>query len=188
MKHSTAIKNKIHGEKTLGIPSKTVFHSLKRSLRSLQKEFGLLEAHLMELVKEDQQGQLTLLKSIPGMGYKTAMVLQVLTNDFKKSKNASQLCCYAGITPTIRESGSSVRGRVRISKMGNKKLRNLLFLYAFSACKHNKAFREIYERITTKGKSKKLALIAVSNKLLKQSFAIVTSGLPYDEKYVSRLS
>jgi hypothetical protein len=50
------------------------------------------------------------------------------------------------------------------------------------ACKYNKACREIYERIVAKEKSKKLALIAVCNKLLKQAFAIVKSRLPYDEK------
>jgi transposase len=72
--------------------------------------------------------------------------------------------------------------------MGNQKLRNLLFLCAFSACKYNKACRELYERIVTKGKSKKLALIAVINKLLKQAFAVAKSGLPYDENYVSNLS
>ncbi|SKB77364.1 transposase, partial [Maribacter arcticus] len=87
----------------------------------------------------------------------------------------------------IRESGSSVRGRARISKVGNRKLRNLLFLCSFNACKHNKACKEVYERIVNKGKSKKLALIAVANKLLKQSFAIAKSGRPYDETYVSIL-
>jgi len=88
-----------------------------------------------------------------------------------------------GVTPTIRESGSSERGGSRISKVGNKKLRNLLFLCVFSACKYNRACREIYERIVAKGKSKKLALIAVANKLLKQAFAIVKSGRLYDENY-----
>ena len=53
--------------------------------------------------------------------------------------------------------------------------------------KHNKACSHIYERIVNKGNSKKLALIVVSNKLIKQSFTIVKSGLPYDEKYVSIL-
>jgi transposase len=139
------------------------------------------------LVKQEHQEQLTLLKSIPGLGVKTAMFLIVVTDGFKKFENASQLCSYVGITPTIRESGSSVRGRSRISKVGNKKLRNLLFLCAFSACKHNKACKEIYDRITNKGKSKKLALIAVSNKLLKQAFAIAKSGNPYDESFVSVL-
>ena len=187
LKQSTALKNKLHGEKTLGIPSKAVYHSLNRSLKSILKEIKVLEEHLESLVKEEQQSQLTLLKSIPGMGVKTALMLIVMTDGFNRFENAKQLCSYAGITPIIRESGSSVRGRSRISKMGNKKMRNLLFLCSFSACKYNKGCREIYERIVSKGKSKKLALIAVSNKLLKQAFAIVKSGLPYDENFVSRL-
>jgi hypothetical protein len=71
--------------------------------------------------------------------------------------------------------------------MGNQKMRNLLFLCSFSACKYNKGCRDLYKRIVSKGKSKKLALIAVSNKLLKQAFAIVKSGLPYDDNFVSSL-
>ncbi|MBC3760065.1 IS110 family transposase [Hyunsoonleella sp. SJ7] len=187
IKQRTASKNKIHGEEVLGVPSKFVYRSLKRTVRHLNKEIGAIEERLLELVKQDQQHQLTLLKSIPGMGIKTALFLIVATNGFSKFENASQLCSYVGITPTIRESGSSVRGKSRISKVGNRKLRNLLFLCAFSACRHNKACREIYERIVAKGKSKKLALIAVANKLLKQAFAIAKSGRPYDENFVSRL-
>jgi transposase len=124
---------------------------------------------------------------VPGIGPKTALFLIVITDGFSKFETASQLCSYAGITPTTKESGSSVRGRPRISKVGNEKLRNLLFLCSFNACKHNKACRELYERIVNKGKSKKLALIAVANKLLKHYFAIVKSGRPYDESYVSVL-
>ena len=121
------------------------------------------------------------------MGVKTALFLIVVTDGFNKFETSKQLCSYAGITPTIRQSGSSIRGRSRISKMGNQKMRNLLFLCSFSACKYNKGCREIYERIVSKGKSKKLALIAVGNKLLKQAFAIAKSGLPYDENFVSKL-
>ena len=186
-KQSTALKNKLHGEKVLGKPSKVVYHSLNRSLKVLQNEIKTLESRLTEIVKDDQQKQLTLLKSIPGLGNKTAIMLLVLTNGFTSFEDASQLCCYAGITPTIRASGSSVRGKSRISKMGNPKLRNLLFMCSFTACKHNKACRDIYECKIAKGKSKKLALIAVCNKLLKQAFAVATSGLSYDENYASRL-
>lgn len=188
LKQRTATKNKLHGEKSLGIPSKFVYRSLTRHLKHLNREIEALEDRLLELVKQDQQYQLTLLKSIPGMGVKTALFLLVVTDGFKKFDNARQLCSYVGITPIIRESGSSVRGRSRISKVGNRKLRSLLFLCAFSACKHNKACKDLYERIVAKGKSKKLALIAVSNKLLKQAFAIVKSGLPYDENFVSKLA
>ncbi|MDR6300628.1 transposase [Mesonia maritima] len=140
------------------------------------------------MVKQDQQHQLTLLKGIPGLGTKTALFLIIITDGFQKFETAGQLCSYVGITPTTRQSGSSVRGRRRISKVGSKKLRNLLFLCAFLACKHIKACREVYERIVAKRKSKKLALIAVANKLLKQAFAIVKSGLPYLEEYVSKLN
>lgn len=188
VKKSTATKNKIHGEDVLGTPSKTVYRSLKRNLSHLKKEIKLLEDRLLELVKQDQQHQLTLLQSIPGIGMKTALFLIVVTDGFKKFESASQLCSYVGITPTIRESGSSVRGRSRISKVGNKKLRNLLFLAAFSACKYNVACKALFDRIVAKGKSKKLALIAVANKLLKQAFAIAKSGLPYDESFVSKLA
>ncbi len=188
LKQRTQIKNKLHGEKVLGIPSNAVHRSLQRMLKDLDRELGSLNERLLCLVKGSQREQLTNLKSIPGLGDRTVALLIVLTEGFTKFENAGQLCNYAGITPTIRRSGSSVRGKSRISKMGNRKLRNLLFLCAFSACRHNKGCREIYERITAKGKSKKLALIAVSNKLLKQAFAIAKSGLPYDENYVSKLN
>src|SRR5690554_1216589 len=188
LKKRTATKNKLHGEETLGIPSRFVHQSLKRDLKHLDKEVKALEERLLLLVKQDQQHQLTLLKGIPGLGTKTALFFIVVTDGFDKFETAGQLCSYVGITPTIRQSGSSVRGKSRISKVGNQKLRNLLFLCAFSACKHNKACSEIYERIVAKGKSKKLALIAVANKLLKQAFAIAKSGLPYDEKFVSKLN
>lgn len=188
LKKRTATKNKLHGEETLGIPSKFVHQSLKRDLKHLDREVKALEERLLMLVKQDQQHQLTLLKGIPGLGTKTALFLIVITDGFEKFETAGQLCSYVGITPTIRQSGSSVRGKSRISKVGNQKLRNLLFLCAFSASKHNKACREIYERIVAKGKSKKLALIAVANKLLRQAFAIAKSGLPYDEKFVSKLN
>ncbi len=115
------------------------------------------------------------------------LILIVLTDGFERFKSASELCSYSGLTPIIRQSGTSVNGRPRISKIGNKKLRNLLFMCSFNACKYNKACREVYERIVAKGKSKKLALMAVCNKLLKQSFAIAKSGLPYDENYRSVL-
>ena len=205
LKHRTAVKNKMHGEEVLGIPSKFVYRSLKRHRKQLDKEINGLEDRLLSLVKQDQEQQLTLLTSVPGIGQKTALFLIVITDGFSKFEKASQLCSYVGITPTIRESGSSVRGKARISlasdecnerKASNRKLRNLLFLCAFNACKHNKACRELYQRIVNPASdeqereectSKKLALIAVANKLLKQCFAIAKSGRPYDETHVSVL-
>ena len=186
-KQTTALKNKIHGEDVLGNPSLFVVRSLKRSLKHAQKEIKHLEDKLTEIVKQDHQELLTRLESIPGLGRKTSIMLIVLTGGFERFTSASELCSYSGLTPIIRQSGSSVRGRARISKIGNRKLRNLLFMCSFTACKNNKACKELYDRIVAKGKSKKLALIAVCNKLLKQAFAVAKSGLIYDETYRSTL-
>lgn len=186
-KQSTMLKNKLHGEAVLGNPSKVVVASLKRSLKQVKKELETLESKLLVLVKQVHPDVLSRIKSIPGIGNKTAVMLVVLTDGFNRFTSASELCSYAGLTPVIRQSGSSVKGRPRISKIGNQKLRNLLFMCSFNACKYNKACRDLYERIVAKGKSKKLALIAVCNKLLKQAFAIAKSGLIYDDPYRSIL-
>jgi len=186
-KQITMLKNKLHGESVLGEPSKAVVRSLKRSLKQLAKEIKNLEDKLLVLVKQAHQDLLTRLETIPGIGRKTAIMLAVLTGGFERFSSASELCSYAGLTPVIRQSGSSVKGRPRISKIGNQKLRNLLFMCSFNACKYNKSCRDLYERIVAKGKSKKLALIAVCNKLLKQVFAIAKSGLIYYEAHRSTL-
>jgi len=188
LKQSTALKNKIHGETILGVPSKFVLRSLKRSLKLLQKEIFSLEEKLTKIVEKQHQNKLELLKTIPGLGTKTSLLLLVLTDGFSRFENAKQLCSFTGITPFIRQSGTSVNLKSKISKIGNKKLRNLLFLCSFSACKYNKSCKGLYDRIVAKGKSKKLALIAVSNKLLKQAFAIANSGIPYKEEYISEFN
>jgi len=186
-KQSTMLKNKIHGEDVLGSPSKLVIQSLKRQLKSIQKEIKKLEVALENTVKLEHQESLTLLKTIPGIGPKTAMMMLVFTDGFNRFNSSKELCSYAGITPVIRESGSSIKGKPRISKVGNVKLRNLLFLCSFNACKYNKSCKALFDRIVAKGKSKKLALIAVCNKLLKQAFSIVKNRIPYDDNFRSTL-
>ena len=145
----------------------------------------MLEDELLSLVKSEHQDLLTRIERIPWLGKKTSIMLLILTDGFERFTSSGELCSYAGLTPTIKQSGSSVRGKSRISKMGNQKLRNLLFMWSFTACKHNKACKAMYDRIVVKGKNKKLALIAVCNKLLKQAFAIAKSGLVYDNEYRS---
>jgi transposase len=194
-RQSTQYKNKIKGENVMGTPSKLVIRSMKRSLKNIQKEIAKVEGALepacrtgREMIKAENSDALARLQTIPGFGKKTAMMLLVVTDHFRDFESAAQLCSFAGLTPVIRTSGSSVRGRERISKMGHPKLRNLLFLCSFNASKYNKQCKDLYDRIVAKGKSKKLALIAVCNKLLKQAFGIMKSGLCYDENFKSVLA
>jgi transposase len=185
VRQRAALKNRLHALKAKGITRSPVLTSVRRQIRNLSNEITELELKLEALIKEYEPNLLTRLCSIPGIGKRTAIYLIVLTYGFEKFESSRQLISFFGMNPIIRESGSSVRGKSRISKTGDNHIRNLLFMCAFTACEHNKNCREIYQRITAKGKSKKLALIAVANKLLKQSLAIAKLGLYYDENFRS---
>ncbi|MGC4041886.1 MAG: IS110 family transposase [Flavobacterium sp.] len=179
----TALKNKLQAELEIGSPSMPAIRSIKRQLRALLTEILLIEKELSEKVQKLYPGQTELLMGIPGIGPKTSNSLLLLMDGFKDFDQAKKVCSYAGITPTIRTSGSSVRGRSYVSKMGNPKIRNLLFLCSFSAVKFNSSCRALFERIVAKGKSKKLALVAVSNKLLRQAYAVIKNNIPYSPNY-----
>jgi len=187
-KQSTAIKNKLHTLQTRGYKRSKMISSLKRQLKSLQKEIKLLETEMELLIKTNQQELYTKLKTITGIGNKTAILLIVTTNGFKDFESSRQISSYLGLAPNERSSGSSIRGKTRISKTGNPLVRNHLFLCSFTASIYNPQCKALYERIVAKGKSKKLALIAVCNKLIKQAYGVSKSGLPYDKNYVSKLA
>jgi len=118
-KQSTAIKNKLHALQTRGFSKGKMLSSLKRQLKSIQKEIKLLETEMEALIKENDQNLYTRLKSIPGIGKKTAILLIVTTNGFKDFESSKQISSYLGLAPNERSSGSSIRGKTRISKTGN---------------------------------------------------------------------
>ncbi len=186
VKQRTALKNQLHSLKNSGSSHKLPQQVINRQIKSLDQEIDGLESEMLLLVKACDGDLLSRLGSIPGMGRKTAMAMIVATDGFRNFTNSKQLISYFGLSPMIWLSGTSIRGRSRISKSGDKDVRNLLFMCSFTAYKHNRACAELYDRIVNKGKSKKLALIAVSNKLLKQAFAISQNGLTYDENYRSK--
>ena len=95
---------------------------------------------------------------------------------------------FFGLALCERSSGTSIKGRSYISKVGAGTVRNHLFMCSFTACIYNRQCKALYDRIVAKGKSKKLALVAVCNKLLKQAFGIAKSRLPYDADFRSTLA
>jgi len=186
-KQSTALKNKVHSFESRPC-SRVIVQSLNRQIKYLKNEILKLENEIELLIKENEPEMLSNLLSIPGIGKKTAMILISSSNAFRSFENFRQLSAFYGLSPCEHTSGVSVKGRSRITKKGNPYIRKHLFMCSFTACEHNKACRDLYHRIINKGKSKKLALIAVCNKLLKQSYAIATSGVPYNHDYRSRLA
>lgn len=185
MKQRTQLKNKKHYLQRKGGEVTTAMDVLVRQISELDEMIYVLESDIVSMIKEEESELYTCLKSIPGMGPRTVMSLIIQTNGLRGFENAKQLSSYIGMAPTERSSGTSVRGSGKISKMGNAKMRYHLFMCAFTACKCNPACKSLYERLVNKGKSKKLALVAVANKLLKQAFAISQSRIPFDPEYRS---
>ena len=184
-KQSTALKNKLHSLESRGHTRGVAVRTLRLQLKRTKAELDKLEAEMEQLIKEHEGELFTHITSIPGIGRKTAMFLIAITQGFEGFENHRQVVSYLGLAPTERTSGSSVRGTRRISKAGNPVVRNRLFMCSFTACQCNPQCRALYRRLVNKGKSKKLALIAVCNKLIKQAFAIARSGMPYDPEYRS---
>ena len=186
LKSRTMFKNRLHAMKHKSAKHRAILiNPLRKTILDLTNQINKLEKELKKLVEANESDLFSRLQTIPGIGKATAMFMIVMSDGFKKFESAKQFTCFIGMSPVEKRSGSSVRGRRGISKQGNPKLRNLLFMCSFNACKSNKACRELYERILAKGKCKKLALIAVANKLVKQAFAIAKSGLIYDENFRS---
>lgn len=114
--------------------------------------------------------------------------MMVTTNNFRDFTSAKQVTSYLGLAPVERTSGSSIRGRSYISKKGDPILRHHLFMCSFTACQNNPQCKALYESLVAKGKSKKLASIAVCNKLIKQAYGVCKNNLVYDDKFRSRLT
>ena len=100
---------------------------------------------------------------------------------FEKSK---QVTSFIGICPSPYQSGSSVNRGGRIMKKGNSYMRKLLYICALSALRANKSCADLFIRLVEKGKSKRLALIAVANKLIRQSFAVLKTRTHYNENFL----
>jgi len=185
-KQSTALKNKLHSLQSRGTKG-TIIFSLKRQIKNIKKEIAILENQMELLIKENEPEMLTNITGIPGIGKKTAMLLIASTGAFEPFSSSKQLSAFFGLAPADKTSGTSLINKSRITKKGNPIVRNHLFMCSFTACENNMQCKNLYGRIVNKGKSKKLALIAVCNKLLKQAYAVAKSGLPYDPYYKSSL-
>lgn len=180
-KNRTALLRQQQAFEVNPVQNKAVLKYSSQQIKAIEKQLSVIEKEMLAIIEKHHQKQYKQLMTIPGIGPKTALGLIVLSGGFSKFENAKQLCSYVGLSPRIFESGTSVKGRSRICKMGMSRIRAMLYVCAWSAKKINKACREIFDRLVEKGKAKKLALIAVANKLLKQAFAIAKSGKYYDE-------
>jgi len=184
----TSFKNKIFAQGKLKIDNAAVLKAYNYILKEMGKELKKLELELGEKLNSWQPELKKLVGSITGIGKRASAILIVSTQGFKYTETYQQLISYAGLSPKEYSSGSSIRGKIRICKQGGSHLRHTLYMCALNAKSTNPACKELFERLVAKGKNKKLAVIAVCNKLLKQVFAVVRSGQLYDKNYTVKTS
>ena len=155
--------------------------------QSLQEVIAFLEAQLARLQREidqhidndpDLRDKRELLLSIPAVGERVAQNMAALLAS-RSFGSAEQLAAYLGLVPVDWQSGSSIKGRPRMSKAGPAHLRKLLYMPAIVAVKHNPHVRALYERLILRGKSKMAAIGAAMRKLAHLCFGVVHSGKPY---------
>lgn len=167
-----------------------VRRSMEASIAFLDAEIDRLEAEINDHTDSHPtlQQQADLLDSIPGIGPVTACALLGELPDLVNFTQASQLAALAGLTPTIRCSGSSVRNKTTLSKKGNARLRAILYMPALSARRCSPAFRSFADRLEANGKSKMAVIGAVMHKLIRVIFAVLKHQKPFDPNHYLALS
>lgn len=169
--------------------SKVVQEDLKESLGRLYVRREMMEATVQKLVKSDEgtARNFAILKSISGIGDKTAIRLLALVQ-FDRFNNGRQVGCFAGLSPKDFESGSSIRKKSCISRMGNSELRAAMYFPAMVAKQHNPHLREFADRLEAKNKPPKVILCAIARKLLVLATTLIRKQEFYDPGHRSLLS
>ncbi|MBN2260753.1 MAG: IS110 family transposase [Clostridiales bacterium] len=179
----TSENNRLHSAKLNKFGSSEVIKTLTKLIKCIDKEIERLTDIALKIAKCVDKDYFDRLKRIPGVGEKVAMVIIAYFYKFEMFEKPKQVASYAGVNPRPYESGSSVKKKGGISKKGCPLIRKIIFMGSLSAKKYNNSCKNIYERLISKGKSKKTALVAVSNKLLRQIFAIGKYGREWNQDY-----
>ncbi len=180
----TAFTNQVYSIEKLPVYNKEVVKCYKKLVKELKQQQHHLEKELECKLMEWQPELVKQVNSVMSIGKRATAELIIYTQGFKDMKNYRQLISYAGLSPREFSSGSSIRARARICKQGGKTLRNILYMCSLNAIKTNQTCKQLYERLVAKGKNKKLALIAVCNKLLKQVFGVVKNQTLFNNTYL----
>ncbi len=183
IKTKLSFSNQLHALRRLPKKDSISIEGCKAIISSLDTERYRLEEAMEQTINEHCHDLFMQLQSIPGISKKSAIELIIVSGAFKNFSSAKQFSAYIGVCPCINESGSSIRGYKGISRMGDKGVRNMLFMCSLMAKQCNLPCKALYDRMVASGKPKKVALLAVVNKLVKQVFGVVNSGSLFVNAY-----
>lgn len=150
-------------------------------LSFLRKQIEHLDRQLEKIIKEDPvtNHQYELITSIPGIGLQIAANIIAYTRAFTVFDDPRKFACYSGIAPFPYQSGSSIKGRTKVSHLANKKMKSLLSMSALLVVRNDVEMRLYYERKVKEGKNKMLVMNAVRNKVVQRIFAVIKRDSPF---------
>jgi transposase len=165
-----------------------VRESVEQMLTHLSEQIkrteALIRAHIDSYPGLKRQREL--LDTIPGIGETTAAALLAEVSDFSQYRSARQVAAFAGIVPRERQSGSSVRGRTRLSKIGNARLRKALYFPAITALRCSSFFQAWAEGLRQRGKCKMSVIGAAMRKLIHLAYGVLKTGRPFDPEWARK--
>ena len=184
----TIVKNQLHAEQAEAWPNKTSLKRIKDRISILNKQEKEIKAEVATLIAQDEEVKkiIVIICSLPGIGLLTAAIVLAETNGFDLIRNKRQLTSYAGFDIKEKQSGTSVKGKSRISKKGNKYLRKAMHLPALTAIRHNERFKAIFARLVSKHGIKMKAAVAIQRKLLEMIYTLYKTNKPFDKNYLMK--
>ena len=164
---------------------KMVAKNCQNTLKALGKDILKIETQIDNLLKGDHSlsKQMQWATSVPGVGKFTAINVIIASGEFERISDVKKFACYAGVAPFEHSSGSSIRGKTRVSQMANLTLKKLLHLAAMSAIQCCQDLKAYYQRKVAEGKNKMSVINAVRNKLISRIFVCIKNKRMYQKDY-----
>ena len=153
----------------------------RQMIKALKTQIDTLEKKINEIINTDENlsVQAKLISSVPGVGKVLTWTLLSATEGFQKITEARKLACFCGVVPFEHQSGTSVRGRTRVSSFADKRLKTILHMAAMRAVRLKNELQVYYNRKVKEGKNKMAVLNAVRNKIIHRVFAVIKQQRPY---------
>lgn len=156
---------------------------MKAQRKQLEQRMNACENHLEQLARKSFDRLYGNLLTIPAIGPKTALELIIITDGWTRFDDNKALSAYVGVSPSTFQSGRSVRGKGHIAKLGNGRIRQLLYLCSWTATKYNPACARLNQRLQSAGKPMRVINIAIAHKLLRQAFAAATKDCQFSAEF-----
>jgi transposase len=182
------LKNQLHAEGAQAQPNKKSIMRTQQRIALIQKQQVEILSELKQLASENSEVKqlIELLCSIIGVGFLTSVIVLAETNAFELIRNKGQLTSYAGLDVREKQSGTSVKGKPRISKKGNKYLRKAMYMPALAAIRHDERMKAVYSRLLGRHGIKMKAGVAVQRKVLEMMYTVYKTQKKYDPNYMHK--